>query len=278
MDAAAGGCAFEIKNCRAYGNRTYGIVDNVQGAVSYDYCHLYGNYLATALAVDVSGTPGPTAGMHNIPAQTPPWIREWRRWPAYTTVTYDDPGLVQYSDTYVNGLLPMMRAKSVPLSIAVVTGGTYSQSIIGEVQGWINAGWDINTHSVSHEYWNPPSTTGCDDVNGPIPCDAFLLAYVGPGTYTMSITHSGGGGNLTLTASPYNATCYPLMGPDSGGCRGERLGWGKSTRFPILSLRCRGSRVAMRWERRHTSASSRKGGRTRIRWRTRGRVREWRVR
>ena len=34
----SGGCAFEIKNCRAYGNRAYGIVDNVQGAVSYDFC------------------------------------------------------------------------------------------------------------------------------------------------------------------------------------------------------------------------------------------------
>jgi hypothetical protein len=176
--------------------------------VNYDYCHLYGNYLATALAVDVAGTPGPTAGTHNIAAETPPWIRAWQRWPAYTTVTYDDPGLVEYSDSYVSGLLPMMTAKGIPLSIAVVTGGTYSQSIIGEVQGWINAGWDINTHSVSHQYWNPPSTTPCDDVNGPIPCDAFLLAYVGPGTYTMSITHSGGGGNLTMTTSPYDPTCY----------------------------------------------------------------------
>jgi hypothetical protein len=35
---SSGGCAFEIKNCRAYGNRAYGIVDNVLGAVSYDYC------------------------------------------------------------------------------------------------------------------------------------------------------------------------------------------------------------------------------------------------
>ena len=31
-------CSFEIKNCRAYGNRAYGIVDNVAGGVSYDYC------------------------------------------------------------------------------------------------------------------------------------------------------------------------------------------------------------------------------------------------
>jgi hypothetical protein len=101
---SGGGCAFEIKNCRAYANRAYGIVDNVQGAVSYDYCHLYANNLATALTVDTSGTPGPTAGTHNIAAETPPWIREWQRWPAYTTVSYDDPGLVQYSDTYINSL------------------------------------------------------------------------------------------------------------------------------------------------------------------------------
>ncbi len=124
---SGGGCAFEIKNCRAYANRAYGIVDNVQGAVSYDYCHLYGNNLATALTVDTSGTPGPTAGtngvVHNIPAETPPWIREWRRWPAYTTVSYDDPGLVQYSDAYISSLLPIMTAKGIPLSIAVVTGG-----------------------------------------------------------------------------------------------------------------------------------------------------------
>ena len=98
---SSGGCAFEIKNCRAYANRAYGIVDNVQGAVSYDYCHLYANNLATALTVDTSGTPGPTAGSHNVAAETPPWVREWHRWPAYTTVSYDDPGLVQYSDSYV---------------------------------------------------------------------------------------------------------------------------------------------------------------------------------
>jgi len=63
------------------------------------------------------GDAGPTAGtdgiVHNIPAQTPPWIRQWQRWPAYTTVTFDDPGLVEYSDSYVSGLLPMMSAKKV---------------------------------------------------------------------------------------------------------------------------------------------------------------------
>src|SRR5260370_26104891 len=171
FDGCIGGsCAFEIKNCRGYANRAYGILDNVQGAVSYDYCHLYANNLASALAVETSGTPGTAAGLHNVAAETPPWIREWHRWRAYATVTYDDPGLVQYSDTYINSLLPTMAAKGVPLSIAVVTGGRYSHSIICEVQGGINAGWGANTHSVSHEYSYPPPPSCAAPVPFPSPC------------------------------------------------------------------------------------------------------------
>jgi len=203
---SSGGCAFEIKNCRGYANRAYGIVDNVQGAVSYDYCHLYANNLATALTVDMSGTPGPTAGIHNLAAETPPWVREWHRWPAYTTVSYDDPGLVLYSDTYVSSLLPIMTAKAIPLSIAVVTGGSYSQSIIGEVQGWITGGWDVNTHSISHEYWDPPAASCGAGGPFPVPCHAFEnLQYLGTiaSSVTLNITHpSPGHATLTVTTSP----------------------------------------------------------------------------
>ena len=204
-------CAFEIKNCRAYGNRYAGIVDNVQGAVSYDYCHLYGNNLATALTVDTGGTPGPTAGSHNIAAETAPWIREWRRWPAYTTVTYDDPGLVVDSDTYISSLLPIMTAKGIPLSIAVVTGGSYSQAIVGEVQGWINAGWDVNAHSISHEYWDPPAASCGASGTSPVPCHAFEnLQYTGTRATSvrLTISHSQstcGAGKLAcfmVTTSP----------------------------------------------------------------------------
>ncbi len=217
-------CAFEIKNCRAYGNRAYGIVDNTGGAVSYDYCHLYANNLATALTVDTSGAPGPAAGTHNIGAETPPWIREWRRWPAYTTVTYDDPGLVEYSDTYINSLLPMVKTRAVPLSIAVVAGGSYSQAIVGEVQGWINTGWDINTHSVSHEYWDPPAANCGDDPGSSkyaasattIPCHAITgLQYTGTvaNTVSLTISHSGGTGCpsndcLIMNPTPYDACAY----------------------------------------------------------------------
>jgi hypothetical protein len=203
---SGGGCAFEIKNCRAYANRAYGIVDNVQGAVSYDYCHLYANNLATALTVDTSGVPGPVAGPHNVAAETPPWIREWRRWPAYTTVSYDDPGLVQYSDSYINSLLPIMMAKAIPLSIAVVTGGSYSQSIISEVQGWINAGWDVNTHSISHEYWEPPAASCGGSGSSPVPCHAFEnVRYTGSmaSSARLNIAHpTPGHATFTVTTSP----------------------------------------------------------------------------
>jgi hypothetical protein len=200
------GLSFDVQNCRAYGNRASGIVDNVGGAVSYDYCHLYANNLATAVTVDTSGTPGPTAGIHNVASETPPWIREWHRWPAYTTVSYDDPGLVQYSDSYINSLLPIMTAKGVPLSIAVVTGGSYSQSIVSEVQGWINAGWDVNTHSISHEYWNPPAASCGANGPFPVPCHAFEnLQYTGTiaSSVTLNIAHPiPGHATLTVTTTP----------------------------------------------------------------------------
>jgi hypothetical protein len=103
-------------------------------------------------------------------------------------------------------VLPIMTAKGVPLSIAVVTGGSYSQSIISDVQGWINAGWDVNTHSISHEYWNPPAAS-CE-ANGPfpVPCHAFEnLQYTGTiaSSVTLNIARpTPGHATLTVTTNP----------------------------------------------------------------------------
>ena len=62
-------------------------------------------------------------------------------------------------------LLPLFEAKGVPLSIAVVTGYDLSQQMIPTFQSWINAGWDLNCHSVSHQYFVFPN--------------AFTLSYTG---------------------------------------------------------------------------------------------------
>jgi hypothetical protein len=175
--------AIELKNCRAYANRTYGLMDNT-GAVTYSYCHLYANNLATGISTDVIGVPGPIDGGNNLAADTPPNVRGFMQYPARITVTYDDPGLINGSHQYIQSLLPMIRAKGVPLSIAVVTGYDLSQQLIPTFQSWIDAGWDVNCHSVSHQYFVYPN--------------AFTLQYTGAAATSVALSISNK--QLTITA------------------------------------------------------------------------------
>jgi len=175
--------AIELKNCRAYANRTYGLMDNT-AAVTYSYCHFYANNIATGISTDIIGTPGPINGGHNIAADTPPSVRGFMQYPARITVTYDDPGLIDGSHQYIESLLPMIQSKGVPLSIAVVTGYDLSQQLIPTFQSWINAGWDLNCHSVSHQYFVFP--------------DAFTIQYTG--TAASSVTLSIANKQFTITA------------------------------------------------------------------------------
>jgi hypothetical protein len=175
--------AIELKNCRAYANRTYGLMDNT-AAVTYSYCHLYANNLATGISTDVTGTPGPINGGNNVAVDTPPNVRGFMQYPARITVTYDDPGLLDGSHQYIESLLPMIQSKGVPLSIAVVTGYDLSQQLIPTFQSWINAGWDLNCHSVSHQYFVFPN--------------AFTIQYTGH--TATSVTLSISNGQFTITA------------------------------------------------------------------------------
>ena len=70
------------------------------------------------------------------------------------------------------------------LSIAVVTGYDLSRQLIPTFQSWINAGWDVNCHSVSHQYFVFPN--------------AFTLQYTG--TAASSVTLSISNKQLTITA------------------------------------------------------------------------------
>ncbi len=173
--------AIELKNCRAFANRTYGIMDNT-GKLTYSYCHLYANNLATGISTDVTGTP--IDGGHNLSVDTAPNIRGFMRYPARITLTYDDPGLIDGSHQYIQALLPTFQAKGAPLSIAVVTGYDLSQQLIPTFQSWIDAGWDVNSHSISHQYFTFPN--------------AFTLRYTG--TAASSVTLSIAGKHLTISA------------------------------------------------------------------------------
>lgn len=175
--------AVELKNCRAYANRTYGLMDNT-AAVTYSYCHFYANNLATGISTDINGTPGPIDGGNNLPADTPPNVRGFMQYPARITLTYDDPGLIDGSHQYIQALLPMLQQKNFPLSIAVVTGYPLSQQLASTFQSWINAGWDLNAHSVSHQYFVFPN--------------AFTLHYTG--TAASSVTLTIANNQLVITA------------------------------------------------------------------------------
>jgi hypothetical protein len=175
--------AIELKNCRGYANRTYGLMDNT-GAVTYSYCHFYANNLATGVSTDITGAPGPIDGGHNLAADMPPNARAYMRYPARIAITYDDPGLIDGSHQYIQALLPMFQAKGVPLSIAVVTGYSLSQQLVTTFQSWIDAGWDVNCHSVSHQYFVYPN--------------AFTLQYTG--TAASNVTLSIVNKQFTITA------------------------------------------------------------------------------
>lgn len=179
--------AIELKNCRGYANRTYGLLDNTS-AVTYSYCHFYANNIATGMSTDVGGTPGPINAGHNVPADTPPNVRGFMRYPARITLTYDDPGLVDGSHQYIEALLPTFQAKAVPLSIAVVTGYQLSQQLAQTFQSWINAGWDVNCHSVSHQYFVFPN--------------AFTIQYIGAAASSVTLSISNKQFTITAPGDP----------------------------------------------------------------------------
>jgi len=131
-----------------------------------------------------TGTPtGQLATQQYVNAALPN-VRGFQQYPARITMTYDDPGLIDGSHQYIQGLLPLFQRKGVPLSISVVTGYPLSQELVPTFQQWIDAGWDVNAHSVSHQYFIYP--------------DAFTLQYTG--TAASSVTLSIANKRFTITA------------------------------------------------------------------------------
>ncbi len=144
---------------------------------------------------------------NNLAADTPPNVRGFMRYPARITLTFDDPGLLDGPHEYLAPLLPMIRAKSVPLSIAVVTGYDLSNTLVPTIQSWINAGWDVNCHSVSHQYF--------------VFLNGFTIQYTG--TAASSVTLSIASKTLTITAPgdaaadvSFNLTAVPPGGTPTG--------------------------------------------------------------
>jgi len=184
FDGAA--TAITMVNDKGYANRDGALVDNT-GAVTYSYCHFYASSLAVAGSTDVEWTSGngPTAGTGNVAADTPPAVQVWQRYPARVTLTVDDSGMTPGADTYYAGtVLPVADAAGVPVGAAITVGYPLAQTLISEFQGWINAGRDVTSHSMSHTYYTNT--------------DALDIQYTGSGTAaTLSISNKV----LTITAT-----------------------------------------------------------------------------
>ena len=179
--------AITMVNDNGYANRDGALVDNTS-AVTYSYCHFYASSLAVAGSTDVEWTTGtgPTAGAGNIPADTPPAVEVWQRYPARVTLTVDDIGMTPGADSYYAGtVLPVAQAAGVPVGVAVTTGYTGEITpLISEIQGWINEGIDVTAHSVSHTYY--------------VNTNALTIQYTGTGTAaTLNIS----GNVLTITVT-----------------------------------------------------------------------------
>ena len=178
--------AITMVNDKAYGNRDGALVDNT-GAVTYSHCHFYASSLAVAGSTDVewtSGT-GPTAGAGNIAADTAPAVQVWERYPAEVTLTVDDAGMTPGADTYyADTVLPVADAAGVPVGAAITVGYPLAQTMISEFQGWVNAGRDVASHSISHTYYTNT--------------DALDIQYIGSGSAaTLNIS----GNTLTITVT-----------------------------------------------------------------------------
>jgi hypothetical protein len=212
--------AITMVNDKAYGNRDSGLVDNT-GSVTYSYCHFYGSSLAIASSTDVLSTtgPGPTAGAGNIPQDTAPAVQVWQRYPARVSLTVDDIGMTVGADTYyANTVLPIADTAGVPVGVAITVGyGSVINPIVSEIQGWINAGRDVTSHSISHTYYTNT--------------DALDVQYTGSGTAaTLSI--SGKTLAITVTGAADGVTYNLAKGQAQGTIQGLRealTGTGKFT-------------------------------------------------
>jgi hypothetical protein len=198
--------AITLVNDKGYANRDGALVDNT-GAVTYSYSHFYASSLAVAGSTDVEAVTGPgaTAGAGNIAADTPPAVQAWQRYPARVTLTVDDAGMTNGTDSYYsNTVLPIGDAAGVQVGVAITVGYALAQTLISEFQGWIGAGRDVTSHSISHTYY--PNTDGLD------------IQYTGSGS-SAALSISGKVLSITVPGTTDSVSCNLDQTVTTSPCR-----------------------------------------------------------
>jgi len=226
FDGAA--TAITMVNDKGYANRDGALVDNT-GAVTYSYCHFYASSLAVAGSTDVEWTSGngPTAGAGNVAADTAPAVQVYQRYPAEVTLTVDDAGMTAGADTYYAGtVLPIADAQGVPVGAAITVGYPLAQTLVSEFQGWVNAGRDVTSHSMSHTYYTNT--------------DALEIQYTGSGT-AAALSISNKTLTITVTGASDSVTYNLAQGQTQGTIKGLRLALLATGKFTATEIQtCQG--------------------------------------
>ena len=221
FDGAA--TAIAMVNDKGYANRDGALVDNT-GAVNYSYCHFYASSLAVAGSTDVEWTSGsgPIAGAGNVGTDTAPAVQAYQRYPAEVTLTVDDAGMTAGADNYYAGtVLPIADAARAPVGAAITVGYPLAQTLIGEFQGWINAGRDVTSHSISHTYYTNT--------------DAMEIQYTGSGA-AAALSISGNVLTITVTGADDSVSYNLAQGQAQGTIGGLNTALVKTGKFTTSYL------------------------------------------
>ncbi len=216
-------------NDKAYANRDGALVDNT-GAVAFSFCHFYASSLAVAGSTDVEWTvgTGPIAGVGNVAPDVAPAVQVYQRYPAEITLTVDDEGMTPGADTYyASTVLPIADTAGVPVGAAITVGYPLAQTLVSEIQGWVSAGRDVSSHSISHTYYTN--------------LDALEVQYTGSGT-AASMSISSANLTITVTGAPGDGVTYNLgQGQAEGTIKALRLALIATGKFTATEVQtCQG--------------------------------------
>lgn len=170
-----------LTNVKAYFNRSFGLNDvTLTGmAAHYSYAHFYGNQIKWPIVGDVNGG---VAGANVISGMTDPAVNAWQLYTPRVALNFGDVGRQSGADAAFNAYT--MALGAAPVSIGVATNYPVIPSLVAEIQGWVNAGYDISLLGLSDtSYANP---------------NALIVHYTGAGSAAAMTV---GGSPLTLSIS-----------------------------------------------------------------------------
>jgi hypothetical protein len=176
-------------NVKAYFNRSFGLNDTTYTgtAAQYSYSHFYGNQIKWPLVGDVNGG---VAGAGMISNLVDPAVAAWKLYVPRVALNFGDVGRQSGADTAFNGYVSALGAS--PVSIGVATNFPVVPSLVTEIQGWVNSGYDISLLGLSDTSYQNNS--------------ALIVQCASASAATLSI----GGSPLTLSTSVTGGSCTPV--------------------------------------------------------------------